>query len=46
MNWQVNDGLDGRYFGLTSTDQSSAAPSPSWTDGDGDGPMNGAQPTR
>jgi conjugative transfer signal peptidase TraF len=37
MNWQVRDSLDGRYFGLTSTDQISGRAVPLWTDEEGNG---------
>ena len=37
MNWQVRDSLDGRYFGLTSTDQIIGHAVPLWTDEDGNG---------
>lgn len=37
MNWQVRDSLDGRYFGLTSTDRIIGRAVPLWTDEDGDG---------
>jgi len=37
MNWQVRDSLDGRYFGLTSTDQIIGHAIPLWTDEDGTG---------
>lgn len=35
MNWEVRDSLDGRYFGLTSTDQIIGRAVPLWTDEDG-----------
>ncbi len=34
MNWQVANSLDGRYFGLTSTDQIIGRALPLWTDED------------
>ncbi|RXF68979.1 S26 family signal peptidase [Hansschlegelia zhihuaiae] len=37
MNWQVRDSLDGRYFGLTSTDQIIGRAVPLWTDEEGNG---------
>lgn len=37
MNWQVRDSLDGRYFGVTSTDQIIGRALPLWTDEEGDG---------
>lgn len=37
MNWQVHDSLDGRYFGLISTDQIIGRAVPLWTDEDGTG---------
>lgn len=37
MNWQVRDSLDGRYFGLTSTDRIIGHAVPLWTDEDGNG---------
>ena len=46
MNWQVNDSLDGRYFGLTSTDQIIGRAIPLWTDEDGDGRFQWRAPTR
>ena len=46
MNWQVNDSLDGRYFGLTSTDQIIGRAVPLWTDEDGDGRFQWRAPTR
>lgn len=36
MNWQVRDSLDGRYFGVTSTDQIIGRALPLWTDENGD----------
>lgn len=46
MNWQVSDSLDGRYFGLTSTDQIIGRAVPLWTDEDGDGRFEWRAPTR
>ncbi|MER9868483.1 S26 family signal peptidase [Mesorhizobium sp. M0136] len=37
MNRQVRDSLDGRYFGLVSTDQIIGRAVPLWTDEQGDG---------
>jgi type IV secretory pathway protease TraF len=37
MNWQVANSLDGRYFGLTSTDQIIGRALPLWTDEDAAG---------
>nr|WP_245445101.1 S26 family signal peptidase [Mesorhizobium soli] len=37
MNWQVRDSLDGRYFGLTATDQIVGRAVPLWTDENGNG---------
>ncbi|GHE45802.1 peptidase S26 [Camelimonas fluminis] len=37
MNWQVRDSLDGRYFGLTSTDRIIGHAVPLWTDEDSNG---------
>lgn len=37
MNWQIRDSLDGRYFGLTSTDQIIGRAVPLLTDEKGDG---------
>ena len=37
MNWQVRDSLDGRYFGLISTDRIIGRAVPLWTDEDGTG---------
>ena len=46
MNWQVRDSLDGRYFGLTSTDQIIGRAVPLWTDEGGDGRFEWRAPTR
>jgi type IV secretory pathway protease TraF len=46
MNWQVRDSLDGRYFGLTSTDQIIGHAVPLWTDEDGRGRFEWRAPTR
>ena len=46
MNWQVRDSLDGRYFGLTSTDQIIGHAIPLWTDEDGNGRFEWRAPTR
>jgi len=46
MNWQVRDSLDGRYFGLTSTDQIIGRAVPLWTDEDGHGHFEWRAPTR
>ena len=46
MNWQVRDSLDGRYFGLTSTDQIIGHAVPLWTDEDGNGRFEWRAPTR
>mgnify|MGYP002683095762 CR=1 FL=1 len=46
MNWQVANSLDGRYFGLTSTDQIIGRAVPLWTDEDGDGRFQWRAPTR
>ena len=46
MNWQVRDSLDGRYFGLTSTDQIIGRAVPLWTDEDGTGRFESRAPTR
>ncbi|MGN1288736.1 MAG: S26 family signal peptidase [Bradyrhizobium sp.] len=46
MNWDVRDSLDGRYFGLTSTDQIIGHAVPLWTDEDGDGRFQWRAPTR
>ena len=46
MNWQVRDSLDGRYFGLTSTDQIIGHAVPLWTDEEGDGRFEWRAPTR
>ena len=45
MNWQVRDSLDGRYFGLTPTDQIIGRAFPLWTDEDGDGRFVWRAPT-
>lgn len=46
MSWQVRDSLDGRYFGLMSTDQLIGRAVPLWTDEDGDGLFQWRAPTR
>ena len=46
MNWQVRDSLDGRYFGLTSTDRVIGHAVPLWTDEDGNGRFEWRAPTR
>ena len=46
LNGQVRDSLDGRYFGLTSTDQIIGRAVPLWTDEDGDGRFEWRAPTR
>ena len=46
MNWQVRDSLDGRYFGLISTDQIIGRAVPLWTDKDGNGRFEWRAPTR
>ena len=46
MNWQVRDSLDGRYFGLVSTDQIIGHAVPLWTDEDGAGRFAWRAPTR
>ena len=46
MNWQVRDSLDGRYFGLTSTDQIIGHAVPLWTDEEGNGRFEWRAPTR
>lgn len=46
MNWQVEDSLDGRYFGLLSTDQIIGRAAPLWTDEEGDGRFKWRAPTR
>ena len=46
MNWQVRDSLDGRYFGLTSTDRIIGHAVPLWTDEDGHGRFEWRAPTR
>ncbi len=46
MNWQVRDSLDGRYFGLTFTDQIIGHAVPLWTDEDGNGRFEWRAPTR
>jgi conjugative transfer signal peptidase TraF len=43
MNWQSRDSLDGRYFGLLSTDQIIGR---LWTDEDGNGRFEWRAPTR
>lgn len=45
MNWQVRDSLDGRYFGLISTDQIIGRAVPLWTDEEGDGRFQWRAPT-
>lgn len=46
MNWQVRDSLDGRYFGLTSTDHIIGHAAPLWIDEDGNGRFEWRVPTR
>ncbi len=46
MNWQAGDSLDGRYFGLLSTDQIIGRAIPLWTDEEGDGRFEWRAPTR
>jgi conjugative transfer signal peptidase TraF len=46
MNWRVRDSLDGRYFGLISTDQIIGRAVPMWTDEDGTGRFEWRAPTR
>ena len=46
MNWQVPDSLDGRYFGLTSTNQIIGRAAPLWTDEEGNGRFEWRAPTR
>ena len=46
MNWEVRDSLDGRYFGMTSTDQIIGHAVPLWTDEEGDGRFEWRAPTR
>ncbi|SDD06651.1 conjugative transfer signal peptidase TraF [Bradyrhizobium brasilense] len=46
MNWDVRDSLDGRYFGLLSTDQIIGRAIPLWTDEDGTGHFEWRAPTR
>ncbi|WID99318.1 S26 family signal peptidase [Bosea vestrisii] len=46
MNGHVRDSLDGRYFGLTSTDQIIGRAVPLWTDEDGNGRFQWRSPTR
>jgi conjugative transfer signal peptidase TraF len=46
MNGQVHDSLDGRYFGLASTDQIIGHAVPLWTDEDGNGRFQWRAPTR
>lgn len=46
MNWQVRDSLDGRYFGLTSTDQIIGHAVPLWTDEENNGRFEWRAPTR
>ncbi len=46
MNWQVRDSLDGRYFGLTSTNSIIGRAVPLWTDEDADGHFQWRAPTR
>jgi conjugative transfer signal peptidase TraF len=46
MNWQVRDSVDGRYFGLISTDQIIGRAVPLWTDEEGDGHFEWRAPTR
>ncbi len=46
MNRQLRDSLDGRYFGLTSTDRIIGRAVPLWTDEDGHGRFAWRAPTR
>lgn len=46
MNWQVRDSLDGRYFGLLSTDQIIGRAVPLWTDEEASGRFEWRAPTR
>jgi conjugative transfer signal peptidase TraF len=46
MNWQVRDSFDGRYFGLTSTDQIIGRAVPLWTDEEGSGHFEWHAPMR
>ncbi len=46
MNWQVRDSMDGRYFGLTNTDQIIGRAVPLWTDEEGTGRFEWRAPTR
>jgi conjugative transfer signal peptidase TraF len=46
MNWQVRDSLDGRYFGVTSTDQVIGRAVPLWTDEEATGRFEWRAPTR
>ncbi|SFO01140.1 conjugative transfer signal peptidase TraF [Mesorhizobium sp. NFR06] len=46
MNWQVRDSLDGRYFGLTSTNSIIGRAVPLWTDEEGYGHFQWRAPTR
>ncbi|WP_296739752.1 S26 family signal peptidase [Mesorhizobium sp.] len=46
MNWQVEDSLDGRYFGLLSTDQIIGRAVPLWTDEEDNGRFEWRAPTR
>lgn len=46
MNWHVRDSLDGRYFGLISTDQIIGRATPLWTDEEGNGRFEWRAPTR
>ena len=46
MNWKVHDSLDGRYFGLTSSDQIIGRAVPLWTDEDGTGRFEWRASTR
>ncbi|WP_322994335.1 S26 family signal peptidase [Castellaniella sp.] len=46
MNWQARDSMDGRYFGLVSTDQIIGRAVPLWTDEEGDGRFEWRAPTR
>jgi conjugative transfer signal peptidase TraF len=46
MSWNVRDSLDGRYFGLTVTDQIIGRAVPVWTDEDGNGRFEWRAPTR
>ncbi|MDQ0470087.1 conjugative transfer signal peptidase TraF [Labrys wisconsinensis] len=46
MNWQVSDSMDGRYFGLTDSDQIIGRAVPLWTDEEGTGRFEWRASTR